>query len=83
LTLAREHNIPYEIRDIPRDELYLADELFLTGTAAEVKPVGEVDNRIIGYGKIGIITKQLKALFESVVRGYDKKFSNKWLMPIN
>jgi branched-chain amino acid aminotransferase len=83
LTLAREHKIPYEIRDISRDELYLADELFLTGTAAEVKPVGEVDNRIIGDGKIGIITKQLKALFESVVRGHDKKFSNKWLMPIN
>jgi branched-chain amino acid aminotransferase len=83
LTLAREHNIPYEIRDISRDELYLADELFLTGTAAEVKLVGEVDNRIIGDGKIGIITKQLKALFESVVRGHDKKFSSKWLMPIN
>ena len=83
LTLAREHKIPYEIRDISRDELYLADELFLTGTAAEVKPVGEVDNRIIGDGKIGIITKQLKALFESVVRGHDKKFSNKWLIPIN
>ena len=83
LALAMEHKIPYEIRDISRDELYLADELFLTGTAAEVKPVGEVDNRIIGDGKIGIITKQLKALFESVVRGHDKKFSNKWLMPIN
>jgi branched-chain amino acid aminotransferase len=83
LTLAREHNIPYEIRDISRDELYLADELFLTGTAAEVKPVGEVDNRIIGNGKIGVITKQLKALFESVVHGHDKKFSRKWLMFIN
>jgi branched-chain amino acid aminotransferase len=82
LTLAREHKIPYEIRDIPRDELYLADELFLTGTAAEVKPVGEVDNRIIGDGKIGIITKQLKTLFEAVVHGHDKKFSNRWLMPI-
>jgi branched-chain amino acid aminotransferase len=83
LTLAREHKISYEIRDISRDELYLADELFLTGTAAEVKPVGEVDNRIIGNGKIGVITKQLKALFESVVHGHDKKFSRKWLMSIN
>ena len=83
LTLAREYKIPYEIRDISRDELYLADELFLTGTAAEVKPVGEVDNRIIGNGKIGVITKQLKALFESVVNGHDKKFSRKWLMFIN
>jgi branched-chain amino acid aminotransferase len=83
LTLAREHKIPCEIRDISRNELYLADELFLTGTAAEVKPVGEVDNRIIGDGKIGIITKQLKTLFEAVVHGHDKKFSSRWLMPIN
>jgi branched-chain amino acid aminotransferase len=82
LTLAREHKIPYKIRDISRDELYLAEELFLTGTAAEVKPVGEVDNRIIGNGKIGAITKQLKALFESVVHGHDKKFSRKWLMSV-
>jgi branched-chain amino acid aminotransferase len=83
LTIAREHKIPCEIRDISRNELYLADELFLTGTAAEVKPVGEVDNRIIGDGKIGIITKQLKTLFEAVVHGHDKKFSSRWLMPIN
>ena len=83
LTLAREHKICCEIRDVSRDELYLADELFLTGTAAEVKPVSEVDNRIIGDGKIGIITKQLKTLFEGVVHGNDKKFSNRWLMHIN
>src|SRR5919109_5263685 len=83
LTLAREHKIPSEIRDISRDELYLADELFLTGTAAEVKPVGEVDNRIIGDGKIGIITKQLKILFEAAVHGHDKKFSSRWLISIN
>jgi branched-chain amino acid aminotransferase len=83
LTLAGEHNIPYEVRDIPRDELYLADELFLTGTAAEVKPVGEVDNRMIGDGKIGIITKRLEALFEAAVHGNDRKFSGIWLMPID
>jgi branched-chain amino acid aminotransferase len=83
LTLAREHKILYQIRDISRDELYLADELFLTGTAAEVKPVGEVDNRIIGNGKIGAITKRLKTLFEAVVHGNDKKFSSRWLMSIS
>jgi branched-chain amino acid aminotransferase len=83
LALAIEYKIPCEIRDISRDELYLADELFLTGTAAEVKPVGEVDNRIIGDRKIGIITKQLKTLFEAVVHGNDKKFSSRWLMHIN
>ncbi|MGA9170737.1 MAG: branched-chain amino acid transaminase [Nitrososphaeraceae archaeon] len=83
LTLAREYKIPCEIRDISRDELYIADELFLTGTAAEVKPVGEIDNRIIGDGKDGVITKQLKKAFETIVHGWDKKFSQRWLTPVN
>src|SRR5919204_2114368 len=83
LALAMEHKIPYEIRDISRDELYIADELFLTGTAAEVKPVIEVDNRIIGNGKAGVITKELKTFFEAVIHGKNKKFSKKWLTPIN
>lgn len=80
LTLARERRIPYEIRDIARDELYLADEVFLTGTAAEVKSVVEIDNRPIGDGKTGAITQRLKILFESVVHGEHKKFSKRWLM---
>jgi len=83
LTLAREYKIPCEIRDISRDELYIADELFLTGTAAEVKPVGEIDNRIIGDGKDGVITKHLKKAFETIVHGRDKKFSQRWLTPVN
>src|ERR671930_1953179 len=83
LTLAKEHKIPCEIRDISRDELYIADELFLTGTAAEVKPVIEVDNRIIGNGKAGVITKELKTFFEAVIHGKNKKFSKKWLTPTN
>jgi branched-chain amino acid aminotransferase len=80
LTLARDNRIPCEIRDISRDELYLADEVFLTGTAAELKPVVEIDNRIIGNGKTGPISKRLKMLYESVTRGENKKFSKKWLM---
>src|SRR5919197_3371905 len=83
LTLAKEHKIPCEIRDISRDELYIADELFLTGNAAEVKPVIEVDNRIIGNGKAGVITKELKTFFEAVIHGKNKKFSKKWLTPTN
>jgi branched-chain amino acid aminotransferase len=83
LTLAREYKISCEIRDISRDELYIADELFLTGTAAEVKPVGEIDNRIIGDGKDGVITKHLKKAFETIVHGRDKKFSQRWLTPVN
>ena len=59
--------------------MYTADEVFLTGTATEVTPVAEIDSRLIGDGKGGIITNQLKKLFEYVVRGKDKKFSKKWL----
>src|SRR5919108_1827610 len=82
LTLARDNRIPCKIRDISRDELYLANEVFLTGTAAEVKSVVEIDNRIIGDGKAGAISQRLKILYESVVHGEDKKFSKKWLMLI-
>jgi branched-chain amino acid aminotransferase len=63
--------------------LYIADEVFLTGTAAEVKPVGEIDNRLVGDGKVGKMTKQLKSLFEAAAHGKDKKFSKAWLTPIN
>jgi branched-chain amino acid aminotransferase len=80
LTLARDNGIPCEIRDISRDELYLADEVFLTGTAAEIKPVVEIDNRTIGYGKTGAISQRLKMLYESAVHGENKKLSKKWLM---
>jgi len=83
IILAKEHNIPCEIRDISRDELYIADELFLTGTAAQVKPVSEIDNRLISDGKVGMITKQLKTFFEAVVHGRNQKFSRIWLTPIN
>lgn len=79
LDLAKENKIDYQIRNILRDELYTADEVFLTGTATEVTPVAEIDSRLIGDGKGGIITNQLKKLFEYVVRGKDKKFSKKWL----
>jgi branched-chain amino acid aminotransferase len=82
LDLAKENKIHYEIRNILRDELYTADEVFLTGTAAEVRPVAEIDSRLIGDGNSGIITNQLKNLFEYVVHGKDKKFSKKWLTSI-
>jgi branched-chain amino acid aminotransferase len=84
LALAREKGINCEVRDMSRDELYIADEVFLTGTAAEVKPVGEIDSRLIGdAGKVGKMTKELKSMFETVVHGKDKKFSKMWLVPVN
>jgi branched-chain amino acid aminotransferase len=81
LELAKENDILTEIRDISKDELYLADEIFLTGTAAEIKSVGEIDNRSIGNGKTGTMTKRIKVLFEKATRG-NHKYSEKWLIYI-
>ncbi|MEO7095695.1 MAG: branched-chain amino acid transaminase [Polyangiales bacterium] len=71
LTLAREEGIPVAEERITRDELWLADECFFTGTAAEVTPVREVDNRSIGEGKPGPITQRLQARYFDIVRGSD------------
>ncbi len=71
MTLAREEGIPVVEDRITRDELWLADEVFFTGTAAEVTPVREVDNRTIGEGKPGPITKRLQSRYFDVVRGSD------------
>lgn len=83
LSIAKENGIECEVRNMSRDELYTATEVFLTGTAAEVKPVVEIDNRTIGDGQTGKMTKKLASLFDAVVHGRDKKFSKLWLTPIN
>jgi len=69
LTLAREEGIPVLEQPFPRDALLLADEAFLTGTAAEVTPVREVDDRRIGSGSVGPITKRLQDRYFAAVRG--------------
>jgi branched-chain amino acid aminotransferase len=71
ITLAREMGIRVVECRITRDQLWLADEVFLTGTAAEITPVREVDNRAIGQGSVGPITKQIQERFFDVVRGGD------------
>ncbi|HTP42375.1 MAG TPA: branched-chain amino acid transaminase [Nitrospiria bacterium] len=71
LQLAREANIPVIEARFTRDDLYLADEAFFTGTAAELTPIREVDGRTIGSGKPGPITQQLQERFFSIVRGGD------------
>jgi branched-chain amino acid aminotransferase len=71
LTLARESGIPVSEGRITRDQLWLADEAFFTGTAAEVTPIREVDDRTIGDGKPGPITRRLQERFFAVVRGPD------------
>ena len=60
------------------DDLYLADEAFLTGTAAEVTPVREVDGRLIGPGTPGPVTKKLQSAYFEVVKGENPTYQN-WL----
>ena len=79
LAIAKENNIPHEIRDVTRDELYIADEVFLTGTAAGIKPVSEIDNRIIADGEDGSITNRVREKFELIVHDRGNNLSKKWL----
>jgi branched-chain amino acid aminotransferase len=78
IEIARGKGIPVFEDAITRDELYIADEVFLTGTAAEVTPIREIDNRSIGAGTRGPITKTLQDAFFDVVTGRDKK-REEWL----
>jgi branched-chain amino acid aminotransferase len=71
LALAREEGIPVLETRLTRDQLWLADEAFFTGTAAELTPIREVDDRAIGGGGIGPITRRLQTRFFDVVRGAD------------
>ena len=65
-------------RRITRDEFYIADEAFFTGTAAEVTPIREYDDRQIGEGKRGPITEQIQTAFFNAVQGKDPKYAH-WL----
>jgi len=78
VTLARDKGIPVHESSIARDELYIADEVFMTGTAAEVTPVREIDRRSIGAGRRGPLTKALQEAFFEVVAGKNRKYEG-WL----
>jgi branched-chain amino acid aminotransferase len=78
MTLAHDIGIPVQESVITRDQLYIADEVFITGTAAEVVPVRMVDYRNVGQGKPGSITKSLMRIFSSTVHGLDSH-STEWL----
>jgi branched-chain amino acid aminotransferase len=81
IELARERNIVVAEERFTRDEMYVADEVFVTGTAAELTPVREIDNRKIGNGKPGPITLALQNTFFSIVRGEDPAHES-WLTRI-
>ena len=78
IDLARHMGVQVQEAVFARDELYIADEAFFTGTAAELTPIREVDNRLIGSGRPGPITHKLQQAFFRVVQGKDDTFKE-WL----
>jgi branched-chain amino acid aminotransferase len=78
LTMARDLGIDVIEKRITRDELYCADEAFFTGTAAEITPIRELDNRQIGIGSRGPVTEKLQSLFFDVVGGKAPQYQH-WL----
>jgi branched-chain amino acid aminotransferase len=78
MQLARERNMPVAEERFTRDAMYVADEVFLTGTAAEIAPVREIDGRRIGTGTPGPITRELQKSFFEIVRG-ESRSHEAWL----
>jgi len=81
IKLAVDSGMSVEERPITREEVYTADEVFLTGTAAEITPVVEVDGKPIGNGAPGPVTKKLAELYVKVVRGEVERYL-KWVTPV-
>ncbi|MEK7571623.1 MAG: branched-chain amino acid transaminase [Patescibacteria group bacterium] len=75
IEIAQDVGIEVIERPIPRSELYIADEAFLTGTACQVAWIEKIDNRVIGSGKIGTITEKLKEKFFAAVKGDDDQYA--------
>jgi len=78
ITMARDSGLEVEARRLTRDDVYIADEAFFTGTAAEITPIRELDSRVIGSGKRGPITEKLQSTFFDLVNGRSKKYQQ-WL----
>jgi branched-chain amino acid aminotransferase len=78
LTLARDKGYEVVEERFTRDELYIADEAFFTGTAAELTPIREVDDRLIGAGRRGPVTAEIQETFFDVIKGKNAKYSE-WL----
>jgi len=72
IRLAEDMGIKVIEQNVPREALYLADEVFFTGSAAEITPISRIDNIVIGEGKAGPITKKLQTAFFDVISGRTK-----------
>jgi branched-chain amino acid aminotransferase len=81
IQIARDLGIEVIERDVARAELYLADEVFMTGTAAELVPVREIDDHMIGAGTPGELTRAVQTAFENALYGRDERY-REWLDPV-
>ena len=81
IQIARDLGIEVIERDIARAELYLADEVFMTGTAAELVPVREIDDHTIGDGTPGELTRAVQSVFEDALHGRSERYRD-WLDPV-
>lgn len=81
IQIARHLGFEVVERPLTRNELYLSDEVFFTGTAAEVTPIREIDNHQIGTGKAGVITQKISEVFFACTRGEVPEFK-KWLIEV-
>jgi branched-chain amino acid aminotransferase len=81
MRLMQDEGFTVREKRITRDEVYIADEAFLSGTAAEVTPIRELDGRVIGAGRRGPVTEKLQAIYFDLVRGKLPKYE-KWLTSV-
>jgi branched-chain amino acid aminotransferase len=82
LEIAREMGLEIQEVMATRDQLYTADEVFMTGTAAEVTPVSEIDHRPIGSGRAGPVSLELRRRYLQAVEGRDERYAH-WLTYVN
>lgn len=81
LRMAMDEGIPVATRQIDRTELYIADEVFLCGTGAQISPVASIDHRTVGDGEVGPITARIRDLYFAAVRGDEPRYRD-WVTPI-
>ncbi len=81
IEIARDLGYKTVEREIPRTEIYFADEVFLTGTAAEITPITSIDGKRMGTGKAGKVTQQIRQAYTDIAMGRIKKYSH-WITPV-
>jgi branched-chain amino acid aminotransferase len=81
LRIAEDVGVRLDVRPIDRTELYIADEVFLCGTGAQISPVTSIDHRPVGDGQVGPVTTRIKDVYYRAVRGDDERY-RAWLTPV-